>query len=119
MATLEHMSLADSLLVSLLGLCVVFFVLILISFFIRIISKIMSIGTKKAPAAEPVAVAAAPVAAPAADPNKVPAPGSLGDIKLFDVDDQTAAMVMAIVADELKAPLNELRFISIKERKKD
>ena len=118
MATLEHMGLADSLLVSLLGLCVVFFVLILISFFIRIISKIMSVGAKKAPAAEPVAAAAAP-AAPAADPNKVPAPGSLGDIKLFDVDDQTAAMVMAIVADELKAPLNELRFISIKERKKD
>ncbi|MBE6992591.1 MAG: hypothetical protein E7430_08465 [Ruminococcaceae bacterium] len=118
MATLEHMSLADSLLVSLLGICVVFFVLILISFFIRIISKILSVGAKKAPAAAPVAASAAP-AAPAADPNKVPAPGSLGEIKLFDVDDQTAAMVMAIVADELKAPLNELRFISIKERKKD
>lgn len=118
MATLEHMSLLESLQISLLGVCVVFFVLILISFFIRIISKIMSVGTKKAPAAEPVAAAAAP-AVPAADPNKVPAPGSLGEIKLFDVDDQTAAMVMAIVADELKAPLNELRFISIKERKKD
>lgn len=118
MATLEHMSLLESLQVSLLGICVVFFVLILISFFIRIISKILSVSSKKAPSAEPAAAAAAP-AAPAADPNKVPAPGSLGEIKLFDVDDQTAAMVMAIVADELKAPLNELRFISIKERKKD
>ena len=78
----------------------------------------MSVGAQKAPAAAPVAASAAP-AVPAADPNKVPAPGSLGEIKLFDVDDQTAAMVMAIVADELKAPLNELRFISIKERKKD
>lgn len=120
MTTIEHMGLADSLLTSVLGMCVVFFVLVLLSFFIRIVSRLMSVGGKKT-AAEAVdaapAAAAAPV--PAADPNKVPAPGSLGDIKLFDVDDQTAAMIMAIVADELKAPLNELRFISIKERKKD
>lgn len=118
MTTMEHMGLADSLLTSVLGMCVVFFVLILLSFFIRIVSKLMSVGGKKS-AAEAVAAPEAAPAAPAADPNKVPAPGSLGDIKLFDVDDQTAAMIMAIVADELKAPLNELRFISIKERKED
>ena len=43
------------------------------------------------------------------------ADGSLGDVKLYDVDDATAAMIMAIVADQLDAPLNELRFKSIKE----
>ena len=45
------------------------------------------------------------------------APGSAGEVKLFDVPDKEAAMIMAIVADNLQKPLNELRFISIKEVK--
>jgi len=58
--------------------------------------------------AQVVAAVAEPVAAPLAK-------GSCGDVKLFDVPDRIAAMVMSIVADELGAPLNELRFVSIKE----
>ena len=46
-----------------------------------------------------------------------PAPGSEGRVKLNGVDDATAAMLMAIVADDLKLPLNRLRFISIREIK--
>ncbi len=63
--------------------------------------------------------AAAPAAAaPAvAEKPKVLAPGTAGDIKLYDTDPRDAAMIMAIVADELKKPLNELRFISIREVK--
>ena len=45
------------------------------------------------------------------------APGSAGAIKLHDVEPKTAAMLMAIVADKMGKPLNELRFISIKEVK--
>ena len=45
------------------------------------------------------------------------APGSAGQLKLHTVDPKTAAMLMAIVADKLGKPLNELRFISIKEVK--
>ncbi len=45
------------------------------------------------------------------------APGSAGQLKLHDVEPKTAAMLMAIVADTLGKPLNELRFISIKEVK--
>ena len=60
---------------------------------------------------------AAPAPAPAVDPKagKVPARGSLGDVDLHTVDDRTAAILMAIVADKMGAPLNELRFISITE----
>ena len=47
------------------------------------------------------------------------APGSAGQLKLHDVEPKTAAMLMAIVADKLGKPLNELRFISIKEVKDD
>ena len=43
------------------------------------------------------------------------APGAAGQLKLHNVDPKTAAMLMAIVADKLQKPINELRFISIKE----
>lgn len=45
----------------------------------------------------------------------ITASGTAGEIKLHSVEPGVAAMLMAIVADELKTPLNELRFISIKE----
>ena len=60
--------------------------------------------------ANSAAVAAAPVEAPAA-------PGTAGQLKLYDTPPKTAAMLMAIVADKMGKPLNELRFISIKEVK--
>ena len=53
----------------------------------------------------------APASAPAA------APGTAGQVKIHDVPPKTAAMLMAIVADKTGKPLNELRFISIKEVK--
>ena len=54
---------------------------------------------------------------PAAPVQKATAPGSAGGVKLYDVEPKTAAMIMAIVADRMGKPLNELRFISIKEVK--
>ncbi len=59
----------------------------------------------------PVTAAAAPEA------PKPAAPGSAGKLKLHDVEPKTAAMLMAITADKIGKPLNELRFISIKEVK--
>lgn len=43
------------------------------------------------------------------------APGSAGQLKIHNVEPRTAAMLMAIVAYRMGKPLNELRFISIKE----
>ena len=69
----------------------------------------------KKKAAQAVPAAAAPAAAPQ---SEIPAaPGSAGRLKLHDVEPKTAAMLMAIVADKMGKPLNELRFISIKEVK--
>lgn len=39
---------------------------------------------------------------------------SSGDLKLFNVDEKTAAMIMAIVSHESEIPLSELSFKSIK-----
>ena len=56
----------------------------------------------------------APVApAPVVEAPK--APGTAGALKLHNVEPKTAAMLMAIVADKMGKPINELRFISIKE----
>ena len=56
-----------------------------------------------APIAAPAAPAAAAPAAPApAAPAAKLAPGVAGEVKLYDTDPRTAAMLMAIVADELK-----------------
>lgn len=59
----------------------------------------------------------APAAAPAAPAAPAAAPGTAGELKLYDTDPRDAAMVMAIVADKLGKPLNELRFKSIREVK--
>lgn len=53
--------------------------------------------------------------APAAPAELPTAPGTAGQLKLNNVEPKTAAMLMAIVADKLGKPINELRFISIKE----
>ena len=98
-------------LIVVLGMAVVFFGLILLMWVTQLSGKIMQ---RKTDAAKKV-VAAAP--APAAPAAKAAAPGSAGEIKLHDVPDKTAAILMAIVADKLGKPLNELRFISIREIK--
>lgn len=65
-------------------------------------------NTAAAAAASPTPVTTQPVRISAA-------PGSAGEIKLYNVPEKQAAMVMAIVADHLKTPLNQLRFKSIRQ----
>ena len=106
-AAMEDVSIGTAALIVVLGMAVVFFGLILLMYVTKIISR------KKS--AEP---AAAPAAAPAAPAVKTaPAPGTAGKIALHDVPDKTAAMLMAIVASKTGKPLNQLRFISIREIK--
>lgn len=110
----EPESIGDALLTGLLGYAVVFFGLFLLMIVVVILGKIMMAKTAKEAAPQPQApVAAAPAPAPAA----APAPGSAGKLKLYDTPDKEAAMIMAIVANQMGRPLNELRFISIKEVK--
>ena len=101
---------------ALLGYAVVFFGIVLLMIVITAFGKYFaSKDANLAATAATAAQAAAPVA-PAAAPKAV-APGSAGELALHDVEPKTAAMLMAIVADKMGKPLNELRFISIKEVK--
>ena len=118
-STLENIGIVDAAIVALLGYAVVFFGLILLMGVIIAMGKFFIAQDKKAASKAAAAVPAAP-AAPAAAPvaaEPVPAPGSAGQLKLYDVEPKTAAMIMAIVANKMGKPLNELRFISIKEVK--
>ena len=118
-STLENIGVVDAAVVAVLGYAVVFFGLILLMGVIIVLGNVMTAKTKKAEAAKANLSNAAPVAAPVAAAPVAPqlAPGTAGQLKLHDVSPKTAAMIMAIVADKMGKPLNELRFISIKEVK--
>ena len=92
---------------------VLFLMYILISLSGKIIQGITKVGAKEEPAK--AAPAAAALAAPAAPEEEF----SSGSLKLKNCDEKTAAMIMAIVADDSGIPLEELVFKSIKLVEKD
>ncbi len=100
------LGLSDAGIIAGLGYGVVFLGLILLMIVVIIVGKAFS-AKKEAVVVETPVQEETP-AAPEA-------PGSAGQLKLHNVDPKTAAMLMAIVADKLQKPINELRFISIKE----
>ena len=110
------LGIGDNLLDAILGYLVVFIGLTLLMTVIVIVGKVMVAQSKKASAKTEAAKPAEAAAPVAAAPKKL-APGSAGDVKIYDTDPRDAAMIMAIVADKLGKPLNELRFRSIKEVK--
>lgn len=109
------MTLMDSLMVSLFGFGIVFLVLVLLSFLIKLQSLLIryimaamdkSTVTGVIPADGETAIAEMPEA--------VDEGWSAGELKLLGVDEKTAAMIMAIVSDESQIPLSELQFKMIK-----
>ena len=101
--------LADAGIVAGLGYAVVFLGLVLLMIVVILVGKLFTATTKKPEET--------PVQQPAEAPAAPEAPGAAGELKLHDVEPKTAAMLMAIVADKMGKPINELRFISIKEVK--
>ena len=115
---LVNLGVGPAAVMALLGYAVVFFGIVLLMVVVTIMGKIFIAKAAKAEAVKttPAAVPA-PVAAPAAPVEAPVAPGTAGQLKTYDVPPKTCAMLMAIVADKMGKPLNELRFISIKEVK--
>ena len=110
---LTNVTLPEGAILAAIGYGVVFAGLVVLMLVIMLLGKAFSAKKKKA--AEPAPVAA-PVEVEVISDAPL-APGSAGELKLYDTPSKTAAMLMAIVADKLGKPLNELRFISIKEVK--
>ena len=122
---LINISMLNAAIVAVLGYAVVFVGLIVLMLVIMAMGKYFIAQDKKIAAqkaAKDAELSAVPVAPHTKGeivlPTKVqPAPGTAGQLKLHDVEPKTAAMIMAIVANKMGKPLNELRFISIKEVK--
>lgn len=100
---------AGAFLVALSGIVIVFIMLAVLCFMIPIISKVVQ-SVQKKPVRERVATSEqkpVPAAAPAVTAVS-------GDVALIDVDEKTAACIMAIVSHETGIPLSELIFKTIK-----
>lgn len=114
---ITEMTVSESLVTAVLGIAVVMAVLALLAGIITVMSKVVSRMAKEeqAPAPKAAAVPAPVQAAPAKPQGKpIPETQSRGQCDLTTVDDKTAAMLMAIVADQMGEPLNTLRFTSIR-----
>ncbi len=112
---MANISTADAAVAAVLGYAVVFLGLVALMLVVFAIGKFF-VARQNKKTATLVAEESAPAVAPEAPPAPT-APGAAGQLKLYDVEPKTAAMLMAIVADKMGKPLNELRFISIKEVK--
>ena len=115
----EDMSIGDAAVTAVFGYAVVFAGLVILMIVLYCTGAYFKSKDAKAKAAaEAEAKKTAPAEPVAETKAELPlAPGSAGHVKLFDVPDKEAAMIMAIVADKMQKPLNELHFISIKEVK--
>ena len=110
---MENIGLLDAGVIALLGYAVVFLGLILLMIVVMIVGKVFTASESRKKAKR----AATPVEEVTEQIPAETAPGTAGLLKLHDVEPKTAAMLMAIVADKMGKPINELRFISIKEVK--
>ncbi len=114
----SDMGIGEAGLTAIMGYAVVFLGLVLLMIVVFIMGKIIVAVRKRSE--KSVATSVTEIDSTlTVTPQIQTAPGSAGQVKLFDVPDKEAAMIMAIVADKMGKPLNELRFKSIKEVKKD
>lgn len=105
------MTVLESVPYAMFTMAVVFFVLIMLFLIIKLFSMTISLFTGKAGenlsgsgcVSEPVAIEEGPEL-------------SCGELKLQNVDEPTAAMIMAIVSEESGIPLEELCFKLIKAK---
>lgn len=118
----------DALLLAIIGIVIVFIVLIALMLLVSLVGKIFD-GSEKLQKEHPewgekIASCKAKLmfwkkekpeeAAPVEEAPKELANGTCGELTLINCEERDAAMIMAIVADSLNTPLNELRFKSIK-----
>lgn len=116
----QTITIGDSLLIALVGIAVVLIELALLAVIIMLLSK--AIRLLEHTGARDNKAAVQPVETPQvipiqAAPAAVTAPPAVieNGILLVDTDEQTAAMLMAIVSDQTGIPLERLHFQSIRQ----
>jgi len=104
----EPLTLGKALIIAVIGILVVFVILGIIALFIVALGKLFGALEAKKKAATASDIPAQTNAAPAA-----PAPVK-AEVKLIDVSEEEAAIIMAIVSDRSGIPLSHLKFNTIK-----
>jgi Na+-transporting methylmalonyl-CoA/oxaloacetate decarboxylase gamma subunit len=112
----SDISLGESLIYAVIGYMMVFLMLLLLIIVIKIMAAVIGKTAEKEKAVAETPKAESPNME---KPEIAKAPGTGGELTLINVSDRDAAMIMAIVADAIGKPINELRFRSIREVKKD
>ena len=118
-ADLVNLSVGQAGGIAVMGYLVVFLGLVLLMLVIMAMARYF-ISKAKASAPVTASVPQEPVKSVEPEPEKPKAPeapGTAGELKLYDTDPRDAAMIMAIVANATGKKLNELRFKSIREVK--
>ena len=110
----ESIDIAKALLISLVGFGVVFVILGIIALFVKAMGKAFDVANAKKLAANAQAVRDNIAAAEIPSGTPLPADTSAGSLKLVDVSEEEAAVIMAIVSNQSGIPLNRLQFNSIK-----
>lgn len=123
----DDISIGEALNISITGFVVVLLILALLAVLVLLLSKAIRAvegGAKKAKktaakAEGPAASASAAAVSPAsAGGTPLPLNTSAGTLDTYNVDEKTAAVIMAIVSHESGIPLNRLQFKSIKQIEK-
>ena len=109
-----NITLKDALFVSIKGILIVMIILAVVAVMVQILSKIIR-RIRKAAYARADKKAAKKAAEEAAWVKIEDTAQTVSDeVELIDTDEKTAAVIMAIVSDESKIPLERLKFNSIK-----
>lgn len=103
----------QALMIAASGFIVVFLMLVILWGLIELVSKVVTGIESRTEASAPVPAVKAEAPASAAEPAKPLGPFG-GELALYDVDEKTAACLMAIVSDSTKIPLDQLIFKSIR-----
>lgn len=119
LAEKQYIPFGEAINISITGIVVVMLILALLAVLVLLLSKsiraVESVAKKKnGKKAESATSEVKP-----AEPSKpvgtaLPESASAGDLDLYNVDEKTAAIIMAIVSNESGIPMNRLLFKSIK-----
>ena len=104
----------DAVNISLTGIFVVMIMLAVLAILVVLLSKGIQAFEKSAKKDKPKEAVFGKPDEPVVQPVALPESASKGELELVNTDEKTAAVIMAIVSDESKIPLNRLKFNSIK-----
>lgn len=103
------MTIGNSILVALIVMFIVFVVLLALSLLLKIEASVLGYFSKEKNN-EQNETNVSHISMAKSEDNEI----SAGELMLIDVEESTAAMIMALTSDELKIPLKELQFKSIR-----